>query len=182
MYMNRTVTNSCICGILAMLIAWGCGRSETMDPEIEKLGRATGPVEAPRAAMPPPVDTRKPEGALHRGEVLETIQVPNYTYVFIKTADAGTRWTAIPSNSEIRVGQNVEIVESVVMKDFTSRSLGRTFSTIVFGVLNPAGEEEGGSDKEEEGAQEDALPAKVDLSKLPPGHPPIQQERNASER
>ena len=160
MYINRTVFIAWTCAILASLITGGCNTSEAMDPEIEKLGRATGPVEAPKPAMIPPVEARRPEGALHRGEVLETIQVPNYTYVFIKTATAGTRWTAIPSNNDIRVGQMVEIVESVVMKDFTSRSLGRTFSTIVFGVLNSEGKQEG----------------EADPSKLPPGHPPIEKD------
>jgi hypothetical protein len=105
--------------------------------------------------------------------VLETIQVPSYTYLLIKTAASGTVWTAIPSNDEVRVGQTVGIVESVVMKDFTSRSLGRTFPTIIFGILNDGRD---GQDKPEKDASSGkAPPSQVDPTKLPPGHPPIKK-------
>jgi hypothetical protein len=146
-----------------------------MDPEIEKLGRATGPVEAPVAAAPEPMEAQRPDGAVHRGEVLETINVPNYTYVLIKTVTSGTLWTAIPSNDKIRVGQTVEIIVSVVMKDFTSRSLGRTFSTIIFGILKE------GEDRQEKADQDASVvnvsPPQVDPSKLPMGHPPINKQK-----
>ncbi len=171
----RIVFHLCLFTLFASLLTYGCGKSEEMDPEMEKLGRATGPVEAPAAPASQPMAAQKPEGVSHRGEVLETIHVPNYTYILIKTTSSGTLWTAIPSNDSIRVGQAVEIIESVVMKDFTSRSLGRTFSTIVFGILN-----EGEDGKEKAGADASPMkppPSQVDPSKLPPGHPPINTEK-----
>jgi hypothetical protein len=171
MPIDRTVFLMCVFLVFASLLAYGCGKTEAMDPGMEKLGRATGPVEAPKAAAPQPMKAQKPTGAVHTGEVLETIQVPSYTYILIKTAASGTVWTAIPSNDEVRVGQTVGIVESVVMKDFTSRSLGRTFPTIIFGILNDGRDRQ---DKPEKDASTGkAPPSQVDPTKLPPGHPPI---------
>ena len=151
--------------IAACLVGSGCGQPEGLDPEIEKLGRATGPVSERPVREPAPAPTDMPRGAVHRGEVVETIQVPNYTYIRLSSADSGTRWTAVPSTDKVRVGQTVGVVESIVMKDFTSRSLGRTFPTIVFGILD-----EGGGDRVETEAQKaptDAPPS------LPSGHPPV---------
>jgi hypothetical protein len=179
MPIDRTVFLMCVFLVFASLLAYGCGKSEAMDPGMEKLGRATGPVEATAAAAPRPMEAPRPTGAVRTGEVLETIQVPTYTYLLIKTAAAGTLWTAIPSNDEVRVGQTVGIVESVVMKDFTSRSLGRTFSTIIFGILKEGQEgqqkpeKEGQRKPEKEVPMVKAPPSQVDPSKLPPGHPPI---------
>jgi hypothetical protein len=176
---SRTVFYMSVFLVFASLLAYGCGKSETMDPGVEKLGRATGPVEAlaaaaPAAAMPQPMAAQRPSGAVHTGEVLEIIQVPTYTYLLIKTAASGTLWTAIPSNDEVRVGQTVGVVESVVMKDFTSRSLGRTFSTIIFGILKDA--QEGQPKPEKEPSTVKVTPSQVDPTKLPPGHPPITKQ------
>ncbi len=174
MPIDRTVFLMCVFLVFASLLAYGCGKSEAMDPGMEKLGRATGPVEAPAAAAPQPMEAQKPTGAVRTGEVLEIIQVPTYTYLLIKTAASGTLWTAIPSNDGVRVGQTVGIVESVVMKDFTSRSLGRTFPTIVFGILKDG--QEGQQKPEKDVPMAETPPSQVDPSKLPPGHPPITKQ------
>ncbi len=46
---SRTVFYMSVFLTLASLLAYGCGKSEAMDPGVEKIGRATGPVEAPAA-------------------------------------------------------------------------------------------------------------------------------------
>lgn len=175
MPISRIVFHICLFVLFTSFFAYGCGKSEGMDPEMEKLGRATGPVDAPVSPAPQPMAEQKPEGALHRGDVLETIHVPNYTYILIKTAASGTLWTAIPSNDKIRVGQNVEIIESVVMKDFTSRSLGRTFSTIIFGILKEG--EDGMEKAANDSSSGNTSSPPVDPSELPPGHPPINKQK-----
>jgi hypothetical protein len=151
--------------LLAGLWALGCGRSEKLDPEVDRLGRASGPVE-PGLSHPPQGMPRSgsPDssggGRVHAGSIAETIQVPNYTYIRLTTEDGNELWTAVPS-TEVTVGQPARVVESLVMKDFTSRTLSRTFESIVFGVLEGQPPPAGG-----------AMPP-TPAGELPPGHPPI---------
>ena len=78
-----------------------------------------------------------PAGAL-QGEVLEARQVDGYTYLRLKTA-SGETWAAVPI-TPLKPGSQVTIGQSMVMKDFESKSLKRKFDTLVFGqVVDPAG-------------------------------------------
>jgi hypothetical protein len=151
--------------LLAAMLLSSCSSGEQIDPQIEKLGRATGPLTpAPRDATPPAADddpaASKGAPPVHEGAVLERIQVPNYTYLRLGLADGREAWAAIPK-AEIEVGAKVRVVESLVMRKFTSPSLGRTFETIVFGTL-----EGGAAGGDDAGSADDKPP-------LPPGHPPI---------
>lgn len=67
------------------------------------------------------------------GEVLEVANVPGYTYLRLKTA-RGEKWAAV-NRSEVGKGDRVTVENAVVMKDFESRSLKRTFKSILFGTL-----------------------------------------------
>lgn len=67
------------------------------------------------------------------GEVLEVNSVQNYTYLLLKTAK-GEKWAAV-NRAEVSKGDRVTIENAMVMKDFESRSLKRTFKTILFGTL-----------------------------------------------
>jgi hypothetical protein len=67
------------------------------------------------------------------GTVLETFDVPSYTYVRLETS-AGEAWAAVPQAS-LEIGTEVEIMNPQVMSNFESKSLGRTFETIYFGAL-----------------------------------------------
>lgn len=71
-------------------------------------------------------------GAL-RGEVLEVRDVDSYTYLRLKTRD-GETWAAVPK-AAIRTGALVSIEDPMVMKNFESKSLKKTFDTVVFGNL-----------------------------------------------
>lgn len=108
--------------------------------------------EAPRQAPP----SAPPSGGL-TGVIAELQQVPNYTYLRLSTS-SGDEWAAITSNSSLSVGQQITVIESTRMTDFTSKSLGKTFPTIVFGELAQAG----------------AAAAMPSGSALPPGHPTTQ--------
>ncbi len=136
----------------------GCQNETPLDPSTNQLGRATGPVDPKLAATPHGMQNfakTPPSGAVHRGKVLEKIQVPKYTYLKLEPSGNSVMWTAIPKNESVEVGQTVNVMESLVMKSFTSRTLNRTFDTIIFGVLAP-----------KEGEQ-----------KLPPGHPPVDEDK-----
>lgn len=83
------------------------------------------------------------------GKVLETIQVPSYTYLRLQTT-SGEQWAAVQT-TDLAVGANATIVNATPMEKFSSKALNRTFELIYFGSLNTGA---GG------GA-------------LPPGHPTV---------
>ena len=71
-----------------------------------------------------------------KGTVTETISAGGYTYLCLE--DGGVKkWAAI-RQSPVNVGDEVEVAAGAVMRNFTSKSLGRTFDEIVFsgGIIN----------------------------------------------
>ena len=67
------------------------------------------------------------------GVVLETQDVDGYTYVRVKTPE-GETWAAV-GKAPLKKGATVAIENTMVMKNFESKSLKKTFPTIVFGTL-----------------------------------------------
>jgi len=65
-----------------------------------------------------------------KGKVIETMDSGGYTYVQIENAGR-TYWAAMPT-TEVKVGSEVTVSTGMVMHNFTSKSLGRTFDSIVF--------------------------------------------------
>jgi hypothetical protein len=70
------------------------------------------------------------------GEVLEVKDVETYTYLRLKTKD-GERWAAI-GKTPVKKGAQVTIENAMVMTDFKSKSLNKTFPMILFGNLKGA--------------------------------------------
>lgn len=68
-----------------------------------------------------------------KGEVLEVKEVESYTYLRLKTKD-GETWAAV-SKTPVKKGAQVTIDNPMVMKNFESKSLKKTFPSIVFGSL-----------------------------------------------
>lgn len=68
--------------------------------------------------------------SIHKGVVLEMMQVENYTYVRIKENSKDT-WIAVPS-IDVKVGDTIETSAGMVMRDFKSTTLKRTFPEIIF--------------------------------------------------
>ena len=167
--------------VIGALAAWGCQPETSVDPNVEQLGRATGPVAgnpAPKAMTPPPAVT----AATHDGEVAEVINVPRYTYLRLKSDGKSETWAAVPS-AEIKIGAKVTIQEQMVQKSFKSPSLDRTFETLIFGTL------EGGAAPEQvEGALPAGHPAVEGIGtqpapkELPSGHPPIEAMQQKGEK
>ncbi len=67
------------------------------------------------------------------GDVQEVINVENFTYLNIKTKD-GNVWAAI-INTRIQNGSRVTLENVTAMKNFESKSLKKTFPTVLFGSL-----------------------------------------------
>ena len=90
----------------------------------------------PEARASDAVD-RSPAGAVE-GEVLEVLDVPQYTYARLGAKGSEGIWTAFGS-AKVVVGQHLELRNASLMTDFTSKVLNRTFATIWFGDLDPGG-------------------------------------------
>jgi len=79
-----------------------------------------------------------PQGISIHGEVLEVMDVDAFTYLRLKTKD-GETWAAV-SKAPVKKGAEVTIENGVVMNNFESKSLKKTFDRIVFGNLAGAGD------------------------------------------
>lgn len=92
----------------------------------------------PGAAAPTTQTTvEAPSANAIKGTVIETMDAASYTYLHINN-DGQKLWAAIPA-SEVKVGDEVEIASGAEMKNFSSKSLGRTFESIIFsrGLVKP---------------------------------------------
>jgi hypothetical protein len=121
------------------------------------VNRESG-VEPAIAAAPPPLASvpAGPETASTPvgGQVRETFDVADYTYLRLAAPDGSELWAAV-AKAPVAIGSTVAIANPARMTDFHSASLKRTFPVIYFGNLAGAGNQTapGGS--------------------LPPGHPQI---------
>lgn len=71
-----------------------------------------------------------PPAAPVTGKVLEAMDSSGYTYMHVET-DAGTKWIAV-NQTPVAVGEEVTYMDGMVMQNFVSKSLDRTFPEIVF--------------------------------------------------
>lgn len=78
-----------------------------------------------------------PPASSVKGEVLEINNVEEYSYLRLKTKD-GETWAAV-SKAPVKKGAIVTIENVTVMSNFESKSLKKTFPTILFGTLGAAG-------------------------------------------
>jgi hypothetical protein len=82
----------------------------------------------PQAAQP--AAPAAPAGVSLSGKVAETMDSGGYTYVFLENNGQKT-WVAIPQ-TKVTVGQQVTCQPGFEMKNFTSKTLNRTFASIIF--------------------------------------------------
>jgi predicted lipoprotein len=64
------------------------------------------------------------------GKVVETMDAGGYTYINLEK-DGKQTWAAVP-NMRVTVGENMELQPGAVMTNFTSKSLNKTFESVVF--------------------------------------------------
>ncbi len=67
------------------------------------------------------------------GTIQQIQDVPGYTYLLLSTAN-GPVWAAV-NQTPLKVGGSVIINNTMMMHDFKSPTLHKTFSTIVFGTV-----------------------------------------------
>jgi ribosomal protein L12E/L44/L45/RPP1/RPP2 len=73
-----------------------------------------------------------------QGQVQEVIDGGSYTYLRIRTKNSGDVWAATMP-TKLQKGANVVIADPMLMTNFHSKALNRTFDEIVFGTATAAG-------------------------------------------
>jgi hypothetical protein len=86
------------------------------------------------AAAAPSTSAAALAGENVSGTIAELIQVPNFTYLRLSSS-RGDEWAAISANTALKVGQQVTIGHAMLMQQFASKTLNRTFEQIWFGEL-----------------------------------------------
>ncbi|HEY3401203.1 MAG TPA: hypothetical protein VGK03_11295 [Geothrix sp.] len=118
-------------GTLSLLLiaaaAIGCNSNKSQAPV----------VAAPVQGAPAPQAQAPAAGLSITGKLLERIDASPYCYLKIKTA-SGEVWAAVPE-TKVEKGTEVTVAGAMIMRDFESKTLKRTFAEVYFGTLAPAG-------------------------------------------
>lgn len=117
-------------------------------------------------AMPKNPDSAKVES----GTVVETMKVPGYTYMLVDHG-AGQSWVAIPETN-VATGAKIRYTADMTMNNFTSKTLDKTFETIVFS----AGLMEDGGEAAPKPAADDSFDAAVKSEQQKPAAEPAMPE------
>jgi len=88
------------------------------------------PAAAPQAQPAANANMPQPPAISLSGKVVETMNSGGYTYVSVENNGKKT-WVALPATS-VKVGQEVVCQPGMEMKNFTSKTLNRTFDSIIF--------------------------------------------------
>lgn len=75
------------------------------------------------------------------GKVAETMNSGGYTYISLEKENTRT-WVAVPQ-TEVKVGQEISVVPGMTMSSFESKTLNRTFESIIFSPGLATGSPEG---------------------------------------
>jgi hypothetical protein len=98
--------------------------------EQQKAPEVTQPAAQP-AAQPAPAPGAPPAASpAMTGKAAETINAAGYTYVQVDTGKEKI-WVAGPA-TQVKTGDSVAVPEGMVLNNFQSKSLNRTFDTIYF--------------------------------------------------
>lgn len=103
--------------VLFFVVAGGCNSAKKEAP-------------APAASQAQPAANTAPAGISLSGKVVETMNSGGYTYISLENNGTKT-WVAIPATA-VKVGQMVTCQPGAEMKNFTSKTLNRTFESIIF--------------------------------------------------
>ena len=90
------------------------------------IDQQTQPAQEHLPAMP----QNAPSGSTISGKVVETMNSGGYTYVNLEK-DGKKTWVAAPT-MKVSVGQELELRNGAEMTNFPSKSLNRTFDSIIF--------------------------------------------------
>ena len=124
----------CVCfaglAIISGLIACGNGTSET-EPTTPTVQLGRTPSQALVA----------PQLAAGSGKVVQKLDASNYTYIRLDDGVGNETWAAVPK-TQLEIGEQIALKGGTVMRNFNSKTLNRTFDSIIFatGVIRAAGD------------------------------------------
>ncbi|NOX17984.1 MAG: hypothetical protein GXO87_06860 [Chlorobi bacterium] len=67
---------------------------------------------------------------IHKAEIIKFVDVPEYTYIFVKSADKEF-WLAV-TTTKVQKGESIYFTKPLEMRDFHSSTLDTTFQSILF--------------------------------------------------
>lgn len=114
--------------LLLSLVAIGCQSNK---------GKSDAVVAAPTQAGAPAMGQAPAPAESITGKVLERVDASPYCYLRLKTAK-GEVWAAVPE-AKLEKGAEVTLANPMMMVNFESKTLKRTFPEIYFANLAPAG-------------------------------------------
>lgn len=113
---------SLCCSIVFIIGLTACSKDE---PKQQESAIPQTAQQQPEAGLAAP-----PAAAPVKGKVLEAMDASGYTYLNVET-DAGTKWIAV-NQTPVEVGEEITFMDGMVMQNFFSKALDRTFPEIVF--------------------------------------------------
>ncbi len=125
--MNHKILKSVLC--LCLLLP-ACNNQQEKTTTTSKDTEKAAPAATTATQKPEAPTMPQAQGKTVSGKVLETMDAGGYTYMQVDTGK-GQQWVAIPA-SKIKAGDDVTYYDGMVMQKFNSKSLNRTFDTIVF--------------------------------------------------
>jgi len=117
-------------GVIVMVVIAGAAVLLVM--QTHKTARSADIEKSPAVAAAAVTKTSAAPAAAGTltGKVLETMDSGGYTYVLLETA-SGKKWVAAPK-TVVTVGQTASFAPGMVMRNFKSETLNRTFDEVVF--------------------------------------------------
>ena len=115
-----------LAGLMVMVVI--VGGAVLLVMQNHKVAYSAKTEGSPVAATP--VNKATPANGSLSGKVLETMDSGGYTYVLLET-ESGKRWVAAPKTT-VTVGQTATFAPGMVMRNFKSETLDRTFDEVVF--------------------------------------------------
>jgi DNA/RNA endonuclease YhcR with UshA esterase domain len=116
--------------IILGLIACGNGTSET-----ESKVPTDQPSKTPSQA------SDAPQLAAGSGKVVQKMDASIYTYILLDDGAGNETWAAVP-NTNLEIGEQITLKGGMVVRNFSSKTLNRTFDSIIFaaGVIRANGD------------------------------------------
>jgi hypothetical protein len=149
------------CVVLLAGLVWMAVTAGATEPPAEEVG----PPPAAKTSGHPSLPAQRNIA----GNVTQTMDVTQYTYVEIDTGD-GLVWVAGPV-TEVKVGDAVEVSGGIQMVDFRSSTLDRTFEKIhLVSAIRVKSQQKASSESAPAGGNAGAAPQVSGIERIEGGH------------